>query len=320
MITILRNLAAAALLLPLLAAEVQAFPDNPVTLVVPYPPGGNVDTAARIIAPKMEAHLGQPVVVQNRAGAAGMIAAEHVKTSAADGYTLFMAANGPLLFSPMTMGRPDAYDWQTDFMPIGSVSITPMALSVRADLGISSIKQLLERAKSERLLMASPGAGTTNHLASVLLQERTDTKWRIVHYKGNAPAIASLLGGETAFSFDQMSVILPQIQAGKVVPLAVTSATRVKSLPDVPTLRETKVVDFIAVTFTGLLAPADTPQPAIDSLADALNAALADESVQQRFADLGSIATAMSPTEFKSFLKEIDSTWRPVVAKVKKKK
>ena len=124
MLTLKKSLAVLAALLPgaLMAAD---FPNAPVTLVVPYPPGGNVDSAARIIAPGLEERLGQPIVVENRAGAGGMIAAEYVKNADADGYTLFMAANGPLLFAPMTMKRPDAYDWKTDFAPIGSVSITP---------------------------------------------------------------------------------------------------------------------------------------------------------------------------------------------------
>ncbi|MBO0903762.1 Bug family tripartite tricarboxylate transporter substrate binding protein [Jiella sonneratiae] len=319
--SIAKIMAAAVALLPFAApALAQAFPEKPVTLVVPYPPGGNVDSAARLIAPRMEEKLGQPIVVENRAGAAGMIAAEYVKNSDPDGYTLFMAANGPLLFAPMTMNRPKAYDWKTDFAPISSVSITPMALTVRSDLGIKTLPELVERADSDGLLMASPGAGTTNHLAAEKLMAETGKKWRIVHYKGNAPALASLAGGETAFAFDQMSVILPQIKEGTVTPLAVTSKERVKALPDVPTLAETGVVDFQAVTFTGLLAPAGTPKDVVAKLVDAVDYALSDEEVQKRFADLGSDTQAMSPSEFGDFLAEMDKTWRPVVAEVNAKR
>lgn len=313
--TMLKPLVLAASLLPgaALAAD---FPSEPVTFVVPYPPGGNVDSAARIIAPKMEELLGQPVVVENRAGAGGMIAAEYVKNSDADGYTLFMAANGPLLFAPMTMKRPDAYNWKTDFIPIGSVSITPMALSVRADLGIKTLDELLERAKSDNLLMASPGAGTTNHLAAEKLKSETGGNWRIVHYKGNAPSIASFIGGETAFSFDQMSVIMPHIKEGTVVPLAVSTSERIPGLDDVPTLKETGTVDFTAVTFTGLLAPAGTPEEAIAKISEALNATLQTEEVKKRFADLGSLASPKSPAEFTEFLGQIDDTWRQIVQDV----
>ncbi|WP_010137685.1 Bug family tripartite tricarboxylate transporter substrate binding protein [Oceanicola sp. S124] len=309
------TLAAVLALLPVtgLAAD---FPSEPVTLVVPYPPGGNVDSAARIIAPKMEELLGQPIVVENRAGAGGMIAAEYVKNSDADGYTLFMAANGPLLFAPMTMNRPDAYDWKTDFEAIGTVSITPMALTVRKGVDITGIDDLLARAGDENLLMASPGAGTTNHLAAEKLKADSGSAFRIVHYKGNAPALASLIGGETAFSFDQMSVILPYIRDGSVVPLAVTSSERIEALPDVPTLKETGKFDFAAVTFTGLLAPASTPQDAIEALSAAMNQTLGMEEVKSRFADLGSVASPKSPEEFSAFLSEIDDTWRPIVAEV----
>ena len=292
------------------------FPSKPVTLVVPYPPGGNVDTSARITAPKMEEILGQPIVVENRAGAGGMIAAEYVKNADADGYTLFMAANGPLLFAPMTMNRPDAYDWKTDFTPVGSVSITPMALTVRKDVGITDIDELLASSGEKNLLMASPGAGTTNHLAAEKLKADSGGDFRIVHYKGNAPSIASLIGGETAFSFDQMSVILPYIKDGEVVPLAVTSSERVPALPDVPTLKETGKFDFAAVTFTGLLAPAGTPQETIDVLSAALDETLNGEDVKKRFEDLGSLASPKTPAEFSDFLTEIDDTWRPVVAEV----
>lgn len=310
-----KSLVVLAALLPgtVMAAD---FPNAPVTLVVPYPPGGNVDSAARIIAPGLEERLGQPIVVENRAGAGGMIAAEYVKNADADGYTLFMAANGPLLFAPMTMNRPDAYDWKTDFAPIGSVSITPMALTVRTDQEVSTLEELVEKSKSSRMLLASPGAGTTNHLAAEKMKAVVGADWRIVHYKGNAPSIASLIGGETAFSFDQMSVILPHIKDGAVVPLAVTSAERVAALPDVPTLRETGVVDFTAVTFTGLLAPEGTPDEAIAAISEALNATLATDDVKKRFEDLGAIASPKSPAEFTELLTEIDETWRPEVEAV----
>ena len=299
-----------------MAAQAADFPTQPIMIIVPYPPGGNVDSAARIIAPKMEAALGQPVVIQNRAGAGGMIAAQYVAAADADGYKLFMAANGPLLFAPMTMKRPDAYDWKKDFAPIGAVSLTPMALSVRADLHIDSLQELLDQADSKGLLMASPGAGTTNHLAAELMMEKSGKQWRIVQYRGNAPAVTSVLGGKTAFSFDQISVILPHIKEGTIVPLVVTSNERVPALPDVPTFMEASKFGFQAVTFTGLLAPAGTPDNAINAISKALIAALSDKGVQKQFADLGSLTKAMAPAEFTSFLNEIDDTWRPVVRKV----
>jgi tripartite-type tricarboxylate transporter receptor subunit TctC len=319
MLTIVRAIILAAILVPC-AASAQTFPNKPITLVVPYPPGGNADTAARIISPHMKTVLGQPVIVENRAGAGGMIAAEYVKNAKPDGYTLFMAANGPLLFSPMTMKRPDAYDWKKDFVPIGAVSITPMTLTVRKDVDVKSVDALIKKAASGQLLMASPGAGTTNHLAAELMKKQAHGNWRIVHYKGNAPAIASLIGGETQFSFDQLSVVLPYIKDGKVIPLAVTSARRVASLPDVPTLVESTQFKFQAVTFTGLLAPAGTPASIIDALAKALNETLNTADVKTRFEHLGAVSSPMKPSEFTSFLHDVDNTWRPVVADISAKR
>ena len=304
-----------ALVLPSLATAA-GWPEKPIQLIVPYPPGGNVDSAARIIAPGLEQILGQPIVIENRAGAGGMIAAEHVAKSDPDGYTLFMAANGPLLFSPMTFGREDAYDWKVDFVPISSVSLTPMVLDARADLGVKTIAELFDKVKAGKLLMASPGAGTTNHLAAELLKTESGLDWRIVHYKGNAPAVTSVLGGETAFAFDQLSVALAHIKDGKLVPLAVTSKERDAALPDVPTLAETGVADFLAVTFTGVLGPKGTPDEVVTRMNEALTRVLGDAGVVKRFSDLGANARAMSPGDFRAFLMEIDDTWRPVVKAV----
>ena len=304
-----------ALVLPSLATAA-GWPEKPIQLIVPYPPGGNVDSAARIIAPGLEQILGQPIVIENRAGAGGMIAAEHVAKSDPDGYTLFMAANGPLLFSPMTFGREDAYDWKVDFVPISSVSLTPMVLDARADLGVKTVAELFDKVKADKLLMASPGAGTTNHLAAELLKTESGMDWRIVHYKGNAPAVTSVLGGETAFAFDQLSVALAHIKAGKLMPLAVTSKERDAALPDVPTLAETGVADFLAVTFTGVLGPKGTPDEVVTRMNEALTRVLGDAGVVKRFSDLGANARAMSPGDFRAFLMEIDDTWRPVVKAV----
>jgi tripartite-type tricarboxylate transporter receptor subunit TctC len=317
MSVISRFLAAFIFLLPGVSLA-ETFPSEPITLVVPYPPGGNVDTAARIIAPGLQQLLGQAVVVENRAGAAGMIAAENVKSAEPNGYRLFVAANGPLLFAPMIMGRPDAYDWKTDFTAIGSVSITPMVLSVRADLGITSVDDLIKKAAADNLLMASPGQGTTNHLAAVLMQKQANANWRIVQYKGNGPAIASLISGETAFSFDQISAILPHINEGKVIPLAVTSAKRIEELKDVPTLMESTPFKYQAVTFTGLLAPAGTPEDVVATISKALNETLRSPEVTEQFSKLGSISSPMEPAEFGAFLGDIDQTWRPIVSEVKK--
>ncbi|MGE8688785.1 MAG: Bug family tripartite tricarboxylate transporter substrate binding protein [Achromobacter sp.] len=291
-----------------------AWPERPVKIVVPYPPGGNVDVAARLIAPGLQAALGQPFIVENKPGAGGMIAGEQVARSAPDGYTLFMAANGPLLFSPLIFKR-DAYQWDRDFAPISSVSYTPLVLQVRPALKAKTLQELLALAKKDpgKLNMASPGAGTTNHLVSELLQSLTGARWTTAQYKGNAPATTDLLGGQVDFNFDQISVALPYVKDGRLRALAVTTAKRVPSMPDVPTFAEAGVQGMEAATFTGLLAPKGTPPEVLDKLSAALGKVLAQPAIIQRFDELGAEARGSSPEEFTRYLAAEDARWTPII-------
>ncbi|WP_295853839.1 tripartite tricarboxylate transporter substrate binding protein [uncultured Xylophilus sp.] len=294
-------------------AAAQTWPDKPVRLVLPYPPGGNVDGAARIVSEQLQQVFKQPFLVDNRPGAGGMIAGEAVAKAAPDGTTFFMGANGPILFSPLIFKRA-AYDWKKDFVPVGSVSFTPLVLQVHPSVPYRTIGELLAAAKKDnRINMASPGAGTTNHLVSEFLQRESGAKWTTVHYKGNAPATTDLLGGQVQFNFDQLSVAQPFIQQGRTRALAVTSAKRVPQLPDVPTLQEAGFKDFEAETFTGILAPAGTPKEIVVRFSDALRRILADKAVQEKFQTLGAEARAMSPDEFQRFLAKEDARWTPVI-------
>ncbi len=225
--------AAAMLASPAMA---QKWPDKPVKLIVPYPPGGNVDTAARIVAPGMQELLGQPVVVENKPGAGGLIAGEFVAKSPTDGYTLFFTANSPLLHAPIIFRRA-AYHWEKDFVAVSSVSFTPIVLQVHPSVPAKSVKELLDLARAQpgKLAMSTPSAGTTNHLLSEFMQGATGVSWLTVHYKGNAPATTAMLAGEVQMGFDQVSVALPYIKQGRMRALAVTTEKRVASLPDVPT-------------------------------------------------------------------------------------
>lgn len=292
----------------------QGWPERPVHIVVPYPPGGNVDVAARIIAPGLEKTFGQTFIVENKPGAGGMIAGEYVARSEPDGYTLFLAANGPLLFSPQIFKRK-AYQWDKDFAPISTVSMTPMVLQVKPALPVKSLKAFLDYAKQHpgQLNMASPGAGTSNHLLSEMFQKLTGAHWLTVHYKGNAPATADLLGGQVDFNFDQVSVALPFIKEGKLRPLAVTSAARVPSLPDVPTMAESGWDGMTAYTFTGLLAPQGTPNEIIERLSAALSEILKSPDVIKKFEGLGAEAHGMSPADFTKYLTSEDQRWTPII-------
>jgi tripartite-type tricarboxylate transporter receptor subunit TctC len=292
------------------------YPERNVRLIVPYPPGGNVDTAARIVADKLQQRMGQPFIVDNKAGAGGMIGGEAFVKSDHDGYTLFVGANGPVLFAPIINQR-DAYYWKRDFIPITSISMTPLILEVYPKTPAKTAKEFFDLVRSEpdKLTMASPGAGTTNHLLSELVQSELGLKWVTVHYRGNAPATNDLIGGQVQFAFDQVSVGLPFIKNGNVRALAVTSPHRLASLPDVPTFAELGYKDFDAQTFTGLFAPAGTPPEIINKLHDEMVAVLKDPTVVDKFDKLGAESVAMTSAEFTAYLEHEDAKWIPVVRK-----
>jgi tripartite-type tricarboxylate transporter receptor subunit TctC len=297
-------------------AQGQKWPDKPVKLVVPYPPGGNVDTAARIVAPGMQEALGVPVIIENKAGAGGMIAGEFVAKSPADGYTLFFTANSPLLHAPIIFNRP-AYQWDKDFMPITMISYTPIVLQVHPSVPAKTLRELLDLAKKDpgKLSMATPSAGTTNHLLSELLQSSAGVSFLTVHYKGNAPATTALLAGEVQMNFDQVSVALPYIKQGRLRALAVATSARVSSLPDVPTFAEAGVPGIEGGTFTGIVAPAGTPKETIALLLAAASKALADKSVVEKFAALGADARGNTPEQFHAYLRNEHDKWTPVIKK-----
>ncbi|HVV39699.1 MAG TPA: tripartite tricarboxylate transporter substrate binding protein [Nitrobacter sp.] len=299
-------------------ASADDYPSRVVHLVVPYPAGGNVDTAARIVADKLQAKLGQPFIIDNKAGAGGMIAGEYVAKSAKDGYTLFVGANGPVLFAPVINKRESAYNWKKDFIPVSTISMTAIVLETNPSVPAKTVKELFDLARKEpgKLTMASPGAGTSNHLLSELAQSELGLHWVTVHYRGNAPATNDLIAGQVQFAFDQISVALPYIKSGKFRALAVTSPKRLPWLPDVPTFAELGYKDFDAQTFTGLFAPAGTPDAVVKKLHDAMAEVLKDPDVVGKFDKLGAAATAMTPAEFTTYLEHEDAKWIPIIRKV----
>jgi len=295
-------------------ALADGWPARPVHLIVPYPPGGNVDLTARIVADRLQEVYGQSFVVENRPGAGGMIAAGYVAKAKSDGYTLLVAPNGPVLYSPLIFGR-DTYNWRKDFAPIGSITFTSLVLQVNSNLGINSVEELFALAKRRpgALNMASPGVGTQNHMISELLQRDTGAKWSTIQYNGNAPATTDLLGGHVDFNFDQLTVAKQYADNKQLQRLAVTSAKRIPAMPDVPTLVELGYEDAVAETFTGLFAPADTPQDVLDSLASTLKTMLDDKDVIARFETMGTEARAMSRDEFADYLADNYEKWSKVI-------
>jgi tripartite-type tricarboxylate transporter receptor subunit TctC len=297
-------------------AAAQQWPARSVKLIVPYPAGGNVDGAARIIADKLQTMLGQPFIVENKAGAGGLIAGEAFARSAPDGYTLFVGANGPVLFAP-EIAKRDAYNWKRDFLPITSISMTPLVLEVHPSVAAKNLKEFFDLARREpgKLTMASPGPGTTNHLLSELMQSTLGVQWLTVHYRGNAPALNDLIGGQVQFALDQISVGLPSIKSGMLRALAVTGSRRASWIPDVPTFTELGYKDFDGQTFTGLFAPAGTPAEIVTKLHSSMAAILKDPAIVAKFNALGAEATVMTPSEFTSYLEREDGKWIPIVRK-----
>lgn len=296
------------------AANAQKWPERTIKLVVPYPAGGNVDGAARIIADRLQAALGQNVVVENKAGAGGLVGSEAVAKSDPDGYTLLLGANGPILFAP-EMANRRAYEWRRDFVPVTMVSLTPIVLQVHPSVKADTLKELFDLARTEpgSLTMSSPGPGTTNHLLSELLQQKLGLKWVTVQYKGNAPATNDLVAGHVQFNFDQTSVALPFIEAGQTRAIAVAGDRRVQWLPKVPSFAEAGFPGFDGATFTGIMVPAKTPPAIVDRLNAELRTILNDAEVKKRFAAIGADTMPMSPAEFTAYLAKEEATWLPLI-------
>ena len=291
-----------------------AWPERTIKLVVPYPAGGNVDGAARIIADKLQSALGQTVIVENKAGAGGLVGSESVAKAEPDGYTLLLGANGPILFAPELANRR-AYEWRRDFAPITMVSLTPIVLQVHSAVPAKTVKELFDLARKDpdKLTMSSPGPGTTNHLLSEMLQEKLGLKWVTVQYKGNAPATNDLIAGHVQFNFDQLSVALPFIKDGKTRALAVMGAKRVQWLPDVPSIEEAGYPGIDGSTFTGLMAPAKTPPEIIARLNKDMRTILGDADVKARFATMGVDAIGTSPAELAAIMQADQEKWTRVI-------
>jgi tripartite-type tricarboxylate transporter receptor subunit TctC len=299
-----KSLAALVLSLSAAVASAQAFPAKAVKIVVPFAPGGNLDVTARLIAESMARTLGQPFVVENRAGAGGVLGSEAVAKSVPDGYTLVIATSATTIVSPLLTGKPP-YSLAS-FAPVGMIAVSPLLLEVPAASPHADFKAFAAYSKANpgKITIAHSGNGTTNHVAILLLREALKADWVIVPYKGSGPALVDLVGGRVDSMIDQTTSSLPQIQAGKLRALAVGTRTRIAELPEVPTFQEAGLRDFEAVTPSGLLAPAGTPAEVVKTLNAAINKALADPAVAKRLAELGSEPRPMGVADFGKFLRD----------------
>ncbi len=311
-----RLLAAAAMALLIAGASAQAqdYPTRPIKVVIAFPPGGPTDFVGRLLAEKLKDLLGQPVIIENKAGANGAIGANEVAKSAPDGYTLFLTTSGAVTITP-NLRADTPYDTLRDFAPISKVVNVNEVLAVRPGLGANSATDLVAMAKAKpgTLAFASTGVGSPPHLALELFQGAAGVKFVHVPYRGAAPAITDLLGGQVIAMFADAPVLLPQIQAGKLKPLAVAAEQRNPVLPDVPTLAEQGYANTTCDNWYGLLAPAKTPPAIIAKLNAAMRAALVDPVMKEKLVKVGAVPAPSTPEEFTSFLREELARWAKVI-------
>ena len=304
---------AAAGALPL-AASAQNYPTKPVTIIVPFAPGGTTDILARIVGQGLTAELGQPFVVDNRAGAGGNIGGALAAKAQADGYTLFMGTVGTHAIN-QSLYKKMPFDPVKDFAPISRVATVPNLLVANPKEPYKTVKELIAYAKQHpgKVTFGSPGSGASPHVSGELFKSMTGTDLLHVPYKGSAPAMTDLLGGQTSIMFDNMPSAIQHVRSGKLRPIAVTTAKRSPELPDVPTIAEAGVPGYEAMSWFGLFAPAATPKPVLDKLNAALVKVLNQADVKKKIAEQGGDVVAETPAQFAAFIKSESVKWGKVV-------
>ncbi|WP_157889149.1 tripartite tricarboxylate transporter substrate binding protein BugD [Herminiimonas arsenitoxidans] len=294
------------------------YPTKPITMIVPFAAGGPTDTVARLVAQSMGNTLKQTVLVENVGGAGGTIGAARVAKSAPDGYTLFLHHIGQS--TAPSLYRKLSYNAIDDFEPVGLITDVPMTLIARGDFPAKDLKELLTyvKANKNKVTYANAGVGSASHLCGMLFMTAIDTELTTVPYKGTGPAMNDLLGGQVDIMCDQTTNTTSQIKGGKIKAYAVTTKTRVPSLPNLPTMNEAGLPGFEVAVWHGLYAPKGTPKAVIDKLDAALQVALKDPTVKQRFADLGTEPVAenrATPEALRTHLKSEIAKWAPIIKK-----
>jgi tripartite-type tricarboxylate transporter receptor subunit TctC len=311
----LAKFAAAVLLLAAAApgARAQDFPNRPIRMVIAFPAGGPTDFVGRLIADKLKDSLGQ-VIIENKPGANGAIGADFVAKSPPDGYTLFLTTAGAVVITP-NMRNDLPYDTLRDFAPVTMVVLNTTLLVVRADSPLNSMKDFVAEAKAKNggMPLASTGVGSTTHLAFELLASSAGFKYVHVPYRGAAPALTDLLGGQVVAFYADAPVLMPQIRGGKVRALAAASDQRNPQLPDVPTLTELGYPNTTSSNWYGLLAPAKTPPAIVAKINDAFTKAINDPVVKQKLIESGAVPVADKPEQFGKTLKDELEKWGKVV-------
>jgi len=291
----------------------QNYPNHPIRLVVPWPPAGNVDITARAIAPALGEILGQQVVVDNRAGAAGRIGCAEVAKSAADGYTLVLGSTGTITAGP-AVWKNLPYDPLKDFVAVGAIQSVPIVLTAAPKAPFSTYEEFAKLAKEKpgQVTIASAGSGSSNHLALELLMRQAGLQVLHVPYKGSGPAITDVIGSQVNGMMDQLTASIGHIREGRMKALAITSRSRSPLLPNVPTLDELGVKGAEADTFTGIFAPAGLPSAVTEKLSSSVRKALSMDAVRERYRAMGVDIMDMSQPEFAAYVRADFDKWRRV--------
>lgn len=294
-------------------ANAQSWPERPIRMIVPFAAGGSADFFARLIIPTMTASLGQPVVIENRPGAGGVLGDDIVAKAAPDGYTIALSGKGSLVLAPHMMKVP--YAPFEDFTYITMISSVPNVLTVTGTLGIASVAELVAAARKSpgKLNYGSAGNGSTLHLAGELLKQVANIDIVHVPYKGVAPAINDLLGGQVQILLGNINVMIPHIRSGKIKALGVTSAKRAGLLSEVPTMIEAGMPAMTGEDVYGLIGPPKLPADILQKLAKAGAAAASAADVAEKFAQMGALATPTTPEEYKKALQADSAMWAGVI-------
>jgi tripartite-type tricarboxylate transporter receptor subunit TctC len=309
--------AALVLLLATLRVGAQGYPTHPVTLIVPFPAGGGVDAVARIVADKLSRALGQPIVIDNRGGAGGVIGTRLAARAAPDGYTLVMSHTGTTSINPTLYANP-GYDPRKDFTPIGLISSTPIVIMTHPSFAPKTIGELIAFAKREpgKLNMGTPPMGTGGYLSAELFKSMAGVDATIVLYKGTGPLTNDLLGGQVPVAFNVMAPAMGNLQAGTLRAMAVLGPQRSSLLPDVPTAAESGLPGFEAMLHYGLLAPVGTPKPIVARLNAELRKVVVSDDVKQRIHADGGDMLLSTPEEYSADIDQEEKKWSALIRKL----
>jgi len=304
-----------AVLLSTFVSAQTAYPDRPIKLIVPYPPGGTTDLLARTLATRLSERLGQPILIENRAGAGGVIGSQVVAKSPADGYTLVFGSIASHGIIP-AIQVPPPYDPIRDFSPVSLVAITPNVLLANVAAPAKNVAELIALAKSQpgKLNFGSTSLGGSPHMSGELLKSQAKIQMVHVPYKGGAPMLVDLMGGQISYAFDNLPSSIQHIRSGKVKALAVTTAKRWPHAPEIPTMAEAGLTGYESSAWFGLLAPGNTPKAVVDLLQKQVTFILKQPEVEKIFLEQGAMPVGNSPDEFVRFISAEMLKWKTVVS------